>query len=214
MFQDPSDADPASRSAYIPIVEDLDREIGRVLDALTARGLDRNTLVIFMSDNGGEWVSRNEPLFNRKDTVWEGGIRVPAILRWPGVLRPGGVSPQVGITMDVTASLVAAAGVTHPELRLEGIDLVSTLAAGRTVERTLFWRVVRPDTRQRAVRSGDYKYLEDGGLRFLFNVRTDMSERHDLAQVEPGRVAAMRARVAEWERDVDAEAKAADRKPY
>ena len=111
--------------------------------------------------------------------------------------------------MDITASLVAAAGVTRDDLRLEGVDLVSMLAAGREAPRDLFWRVVRPDTRQRAMRSGDYKYVEDGGLRFLFNVRTDLAERHDLAKAEPARVAAMRARVAEWEKDVDDEAAAA-----
>ncbi len=209
MMQHPSDDNAPSRAAYVEIMEDFDRDIGRVLEALTARGLDRNTLVIFMSDNGGEWLSRNDPLFNRKDTVWEGGIRVPAILRWPGVLPANLVSGQVGITMDVTASLVAAAGVTRDDLRLEGVDLVSMLAAGREAPRDLFWRVVRPDTRQRAMRSGDYKYVEDGGLRFLFNVRTDLAERHDLAKAEPARLAAMRARVAEWEKDVDAEAAAA-----
>ena len=200
-------------------MEDFDREIGRVLEALKAKGLDRNTLVVFMSDNGGEWLSRNDPLFNRKDTVWEGGIRVPAILRWPGVLPASRVSGQVGITMDITASLLAAAGVTRTDLRLEGVDLVSILATDRTATRDLFWRVVRTDTRQRAMRSGDYKYVEDGGLRFLFNVRTDLAERNDLAKVEPARVAAMRARVAEWEREVDAEAKsnaasAKGAKPY
>ena len=66
-----------------------------------------------------------------------------------------------------------------------------------------------PDTKQRAVRQGDYKFVEDGGLRFLFNVRTDPGERHDLAGREPARVAAMRALVAAWEKDVDEEAKAA-----
>jgi arylsulfatase A-like enzyme len=214
MMQHPSDDQAPRRAAYVEIMEDFDREIGRVLEALRARGLDRNTLVVFVSDNGGEWLSRNDPLFNRKDTVWEGGIRVPAILRWPGVLPANRVSGQVGITMDITASLVAAAGVTRGDLRLEGMDLVSMLATDRAATRDLFWRVVRTDTRQRAMRSGDYKYVEDGGLRFLFNVRTDLAERNDLAKAEPARVAAMRARVAEWERDVDGEATASEPKPY
>ncbi|HYH83824.1 MAG TPA: sulfatase-like hydrolase/transferase, partial [Longimicrobium sp.] len=198
MMQHPSDEGAPTRAAYVEIMEDFDREIGRVLEALKARGLDRNTLVVFMSDNGGEWLSRNEPLFNRKDTVWEGGIRVPAILRWPGVLPAGRGSGQVGITMDITASLIAAAGIVRSDLGLEGVDLVSMLASERSASRDLFWRVIRPDTRQKAMRSGDYKYLEDGGLRFLFNVRTDPAERNDLAKTEPSRAAVMRARVEAW----------------
>jgi arylsulfatase A-like enzyme len=211
MFQDPSDADAPTRARYVEILEDLDRQVGLLLDALAARGLAGTTLVVFISDNGGEWLSRNAPLSGRKDTVWEGGIRVPAILRWPGRLPSGSVSAQVGITMDLTASFLAAAGVGRTDLGLEGIDLVSALAEGRGVDRTLFWRMNRPDVRQRAVRSGDWKYVEDGGQRFLFNVRDDPGERHDLAGREPARVAALRARVAAWEKDVDAEREAAGR---
>ncbi len=203
MFQDPSDRDAPTRAVYVEILEDFDAEVGRLLDALEARKLDRRTLVVFVSDNGGEWLSRNDPLFNRKDTVWEGGIRVPGILRWPGVLPAGIVSPQVGVTMDLTASFVAAAGVARSDLQLDGIDLVGALARGTPVPRTLFWRVVRPNVSQRAVRSGDWKYVEDGGHRYLFDVRTDPGERHDLAGRDPARVAALRAEVAAWEKDVD-----------
>ena len=80
-----------------------------------------------------------------------------------------------------------------------------SLTRGATTERTLYWRVNRPpDLKQRAVRQGDYKFVEDGGLRFLFDVRTDPGERHDLAERDPARVPAMRALVAAWEQDVDA----------
>ena len=90
------------------MLERADQGIGQILQALKRRGLDRNTLVIYTQDNGGEWLSRNAPLFNRKGTVWEGGIRVPAIFRWPGRLPAGKVSSQVGIIQDVTASILAA----------------------------------------------------------------------------------------------------------
>ena len=190
-------------------MEDFDREIGKVLDAVRVIGLEQNTLVVFMSDNGGEWLSRNDPFFHRKDTVWEGGIRVPAIVRWPGVVPAGKVTPQVAITMDLTATLLAIAGASRPGLRLEGIDLLPALTRGQTTDRTLFWRVYRPpDARQRAVRQGDYKFIEDGGLRMLFNVRADPGERHDLAAREPARLKAMRELVIAWEKDVDAEAEA------
>ena len=87
--------------------------------------------MIFTSDNGGEWLSRNDPFFHRKDTVWEGGLRVPALARWPGVVPSGRVTPQVGITMDLTATLLSLAGVSRQDLRLEGIDLMPALTAGR-----------------------------------------------------------------------------------
>ncbi len=202
MYQDPSDAGAPTRVVYVEILEDLDAEVGKLLDALKTRGLEQNTVVVFTSDNGGEWLSRNDPFFHRKDTVWEGGIRVPAILRWPGVLPAGVVSSQVGISMDLSASFVAMAGASRPGLRYEGIDLVSALAKGTIVDRTLFWRVLRPGASQRAMRQGDWKYVEDGGLRFLFDVRSDPGERHDLAGRDPARVAAMRAAVAAWEKDV------------
>jgi arylsulfatase A-like enzyme len=95
--------------------------------------------VIFTNDNRGEWLSHGGPLFHRKGSVWEGGIRVPAIVRWPGRIPAGRVSRQVGLTMDLTASMLAAAGATVPAgTRLEGIDLLPILA-GRApeTERTL-----------------------------------------------------------------------------
>jgi arylsulfatase A-like enzyme len=208
MMQYPSDDNAPTRADYVAIMEDFDREIGKVLEAVRAQGLAQNTLVIFTSDNGGEWLSRNDPFFHRKDTVWEGGIRVPAIVRWPGVVRADSVTPQVGVTMDFTATFLALAGVSRPDLKLEGIDLMASLTRGESVERILYWRVVRPDVKQRAVRQGEFKFIEDGGLRLLYNVRTDPEERHDLAGRDPSRVKAMRALVSAWEKDVDEEAKA------
>jgi arylsulfatase A-like enzyme len=207
MMQHPSDDDAPTRADYVAIMEDLDREIGKVLEALRARGLERNTLVVFTSDNGGEWLSRMDPLFHRKDTVWEGGIRVPAIVRWPGIVPADAVSPQVGITMDLTATFLALAGVDRTGLTLEGIDLMPALTTREATERTLFWRMYRPpDLKQRAVRQGDYKFVEDAGLRMLFDVRRDPGERNDLAGRQPARVKAMRALVDAWEKDVDEEA--------
>ena len=212
MMQQPSDDNAPTRADYVAIMEDFDREIGKVLDAIRVQGLEQNTLVIFTSDNGGEWLSRNDPFFNRKDTIWEGGIRVPAIVRWPGVVPADTVTSQVGITMDFTATFLALAGVSRPDQKLEGIDLMPTLTKGAKVERTLYWRVVRPDARQRAVRQGDYKFIEDGGLMFLYNVRTDPEERRDLAGRDPSRVRAMQMLVTAWEKDVDEEANGAGKK--
>ena len=91
-----------------------DDGIGAILSALDRHDIAKHTLVIFTSDNGGEWLSRNAPLFHRKFTLWEGGIRVPALLRWPGTLPVGVTSRQVGMTMDLTATILDAAGVRLP----------------------------------------------------------------------------------------------------
>lgn len=208
-----------TRADYIAMLERADQGIGRILGLLDRRNLAANTLVIFTSDNGGEWLSRNAPLFHRKSTLWEGGIRVPLLMRWPARLQAGMTSPQVGITMDLTASILAAAGVQPPSTdRPEGVDLIALLQKGTIVERTLYWRMPPaagatpprrggPPATQRAVRRGDWKYIDDRGQYFLFDLRTDPGERHDLAHQHADWIRELRSLVANWEADVDAEAK-------
>ena len=204
-----------TRADYVAMLERADQGVGRILDALDRLKLAQNTLVIFTSDNGGEWLSRNAPLFHRKSTLWEGGIRVPLLLRWPARLKAGITSSQVGITMDLTASVIAAAGVKPPEsYRPEGIDIVGLLQKGTTVERTLFWRMPpapgppgTPPITQRAARRGHWKYIDDRGQYLLFDLSTDLGERHDAAQQHSDLIRELRALVAKWEADVDAEAK-------
>jgi arylsulfatase A-like enzyme len=211
-----------NRADYIAMLERADRGVGRILDVLDRLKLAPNTLVIFTSDNGGEWLSRNAPLFHRKSSLWEGGIRVPLLLRWPTRLKAGVTSSQVGITMDLTASILAAAGVTPPAgYRPEGIDLIGPLQKGSVVERTLFWRMPvppgtpplpgappgAPPVTQRVVRRGNWKYVDDRGQYFLFDLRNDPAERHDLAQAHHDMVRDLSALVAKWEADVDAEFK-------
>jgi arylsulfatase A-like enzyme len=211
----PEENDTATRQDYVAILERADQGIGQILQALKRRGLDRNTLVIYMQDNGGEWVSRNAPLFNRKGTVWEGGIRVPAIFRWPGHLPAGKVSAQVGIVQDVTASILAAAGTTvPPAARPEGINLLPILE-GRNpvVERTLFFRFGTGAAKQLAVRQGSWKLLVDGVKRFVFDLSKDVGERNDLANQRQDIARRLRPLIAAWEADVDAEAKVTSAAP-
>jgi arylsulfatase A-like enzyme len=207
MLQSPADPDPPTRRDYAAIVEDLDEGIGRILAALDSKGIASRTLVIFTSDNGGEWLSRNAPFFHRKDTLWEGGIRVPAILRWPAQLPSGQTMSQVGITMDLTATIASLAGVATAEQRYEGIDLLPVLrGTTKPVERTLFWRIDTSNRQQRAVRSGDWKLLLDGSQQLLFDVGRDAGERDDLAVRHPDRVQKLKAQIEAWEKDVDADA--------
>ena len=201
-----------TRADYIAMLERADQGVGRILGLLDRLKLAPNTLVIFTSDNGGEWLSRNAPLFHRKSTLWEGGIRVPLLMRWPARLKPGITSAQVGITMDLTASILAAAGVTPPSgYRPEGIDLVGPLQKGAIVERSLFWRLPAPPNtagaaQQRAVRRGDWKYLQDRGQNFLYDLRSDPGERRDVAQSHIALWQELRGLVDKWEADVSSEA--------
>jgi arylsulfatase A-like enzyme len=204
----PQDADASTRADYVAMVEGVDQGVGRILQALDRLGLANNTIVVFTNDNGGEWLANNRPLFNRKLTVWEGGIRVPALIRWPGRIPPGRVSDQVGITMDLSASIVAATNATLPAgARYEGIDLFPILE-GRApeVERTLYWRNNVNNRTQRAIRSGDWKVMVDAGHVMVFNLRQDVGERNDLANQRQDIARRLRPLLAKWEQEVDAEA--------
>ncbi len=152
--------DGGSPRIYAEMVTIMDAGIGRVLDALRASGRERDTLVFFTSDNGGERYSKNWPFVGRKRDLLEGGLRVPQIARWPAALPVGRVTDQVAISMDLTATALAAAGVSMPAATpLDGIDLTPLLRSDAApIERALFWRMKVRD--QRALRRGDWKYLK------------------------------------------------------
>ena len=203
--QMPDDSVPATRQDYVRMLERADQGVGEILAALDQRGLTNNTLVVFTNDNGGEWLSRNAPLFHRKGTLWEGGIRVPLILRWPGELPSGKISGQVAITMDITASILAATGARPPaNYRPDGIDLLPILRGkAPLLERRLFWRSARPNLQQRAVRFRQWKLLVDANQLLLFDLTVDPGERTDLAARRPDLVVTLKRLLTDWEADVD-----------
>jgi arylsulfatase A-like enzyme len=171
--------DGGTQRTYYRMIESMDLQIGRVLQALDAQGLADNTIVIFTSDNGGERFSDTWPFTGIKTELLEGGLRVPAMIRWPARLRPGQVCEQVAITMDWTATLLEAAGVSpDPGYPLEGTSLLPMLTGGAAVNRTLFWRYKLMS--QAAVRDGDFKYLKIEDNTFLFDVVRDPRERANL----------------------------------
>jgi arylsulfatase A-like enzyme len=206
----PHDLTTSKRSDYVAMVEHLDREIGEVLGAIERAGVAGDTIVIFTNDNGGEWLSSSAPLFGRKWTVFEGGIRVPAIVRWPNRIPAGSVSDQVGITMDLTASILAVTGAPVPdEAKLEGMNLFPVWEGREPeLERTLFWRAGTGAAKQTAVRRGDWKVLIDGAHTYVFNVRTDLSERNDVARWRQDIAQELRPLIGAWEASVDADAAA------
>ena len=207
LVQRPGDSVRATRQDYVKMLERADEGVGKILAALEQHGLVRNTLVIFTNDNGGEWLSRNAPFFHRKGTLWEGGIRVPLILRWPGVLPAGNTSPQVALTMDLTALVLAATGTKGPEsYRPDGVNILPVLRGQAPVmERRVFWRIDTVVRRQSAVRSGRWKLLVDGNQFLLFDLENDPAERRDLAAQHPDTVATLRQLYLAWENDIKRE---------
>ncbi len=134
--------DTGTRERYVEMVEYMDTRIGDLLRAIDADGLKNRTLVVFMSDNGGTKISRNDPYSGTKGTTLEGGIRVPCIVRWPGHVVDGRVEHRSAITMDFTASFVRIAGADAPADRpFDGIDILADIEHDRPVtSRSLFWR--------------------------------------------------------------------------
>jgi len=191
--------DGGSVATYLTMIRQMDEGIGRILAALKSSGIDKDTIVVFTSDNGGERFSDTWPLVGKKMDLLEGGIRVPYIVRWPGKVKAGGVTAQHAITMDWVATFLDAAGVKpHAAYPLDGMSLMNVLKnPKRTVKRDLFWKMLYRN--QKALRSGDWKYLSVEGDEFLFNLAKDERERANFGKRDPTRLAAMHAKYLAWE---------------
>jgi len=183
---------------YHRMIHHMDEGIGWVMQALERTGQLDNTLVVFTSDNGGERFSDNWPLVGGKMDLTEGGIRVPWIAHWPAVIKPGGVSAQHCMTMDWSSTLLElGGGEAHPDYPWDGVSLVEILKdASHTFERPLYWRMNHRS--QRAMRLGDWKYLQVDGHDYLFNIAVDARERANLGAREPERLEAMRQMWQTW----------------
>jgi arylsulfatase A-like enzyme len=187
--------DGGTQEIYARMIGAMDREIGRVLDALDAHRLAENTIVIFTSDNGGERFSDTWPFTGRKTELLEGGLRVPTLIAWPARIPMGATSEQVAISMDFMPTLLAAAGTApDPAYPPDGINLLPALTGGTAVERKLFWRY--KTNRQHAARVGNYKFLKILDNTFLFDVVADPLER---ANLKERRRDVYDRLVAEWE---------------
>jgi arylsulfatase A-like enzyme len=188
--------DGGSVKTYLAMIHHMDEGIGQVLAALERTGAAERTLVVFTSDNGGERFSDNWPLVGGKMDLLEGGIRVPYIARWPARVPQGRTTAQLAITMDWTATFLHAAGVDpHPDYPLDGIDLLE-----EEKPRNLYWRMKFRD--QKAVRSGNWKYLSIEGNEFLYDLARDPRERANMRHREPARLEHMREEFSKWEADL------------
>jgi arylsulfatase A-like enzyme len=177
----------------------MDEGVGRVLEGLHRRGIERDTLVVFTSDNGGERFSQMGPFSQGKMTLWEGGIRVAAVARWPGVIPAGSRCDQVCATFDLTATAAALGSARADAMApFDGIDLMPALRGGAPRPRDLAWRLAQRK-QQKALRSGDWKYLKVVGDEYLFDLASDPGEQHDRKVEHPELLAKLRRRYAAWE---------------
>jgi len=185
-----TDFDGGSQETYRRMIAALDLQIGRVMEALDANNIAGYTIVVFTSDNGGERFSDTWPFTGRKTELLEGGLRIPALISWPGHIPAGRTTDQVAISMDWMPTLLAAAGTApDPAFPPDGMNLLPGLMQNAApMPRKLFWRYKA--NWQRAVRDGDYKYLKILDNTFLFNVVADPMERANLDGAPTGRTGA------------------------
>ena len=189
--------DGGSQKTYAEMVTYLDQQVGRVLEALTQLGLDQDTVVVFTSDNGGERFSDTWPFTGKKTELLEGGLRIPAIVRWPGLTLPNTISEEPIMSMDWLPTFLAAAGTApDPSFPTDGADIRPALRGERLPDRTLYWRFNNKG--QEAVRRGKWKYLHIAGNNFLFDVVADPLERANLKDRNPEKFAELAMAFTEW----------------
>tara|TARA_B100000959_G_scaffold221549_1_gene234320 strand:- start:11 stop:772 length:762 start_codon:yes stop_codon:yes gene_type:complete len=197
----------ADAKTYVAMLEDLDSEVGRLLTTLKEKNFTKNTIVIFVSDNGGFAKAANMgPLRGAKSSTLEGGIRVPLIIRGPRRIQPGTTSNQVCATFDLTCSILNLARAKVPAKHLDGFDLIDHLVKQKPdFKRTLYWRGKRGDRTWWAVRDGDLKYVrktEGETEEWLYDLSKDIGETKDLGQSKPRQVARMKKLLVAWEENV------------
>ena len=203
---------------YAGMVQSVDESVGRVLRKLEQLGLDNDTIVIFMSDNGGlstvarEGPTCNLPLRAGKGWLYEGGVREPMIIKWPGVVRPGSVCQEPVISTDFYPTMLEMAGLPlRPKQHVDGVSLTGLLRGTGTLRpRALYWHYPhyhgsgnRPSG---MIRAGDHKLIEwyEDGKVELYNLKEDRGEKRDLAAVQPDKARELRQMLHAWRAEVGA----------
>jgi arylsulfatase A len=208
-------AQQQGKPVYAAMVESIDDSVGRVVATLRELGLEQTTVIVFTSDNGGFWnATSNAPLRANKGASYEGGIRVPLIVKWPGVARPGLVSSEPVTSPDLYPTLLAAAGQPlRPSQHRDGLDLSPVLTDSGTLGRSaLFWHFPHYNEHPSSVpssviRKGAWKLIETfdpEGIE-LFNLADDLAEKNNLVSAQPTMAADLRRELAAWRTAVGAQ---------
>ncbi|MEQ1858510.1 MAG: sulfatase-like hydrolase/transferase [Chthoniobacteraceae bacterium] len=191
---------PPKLANYYGAVTCMDEAIGAMLDELKARGLERDTLIVFHSDNGGSGNGGNAPLRGSKGTMWEGGLRVPFVAWWPGRLPAGRVSDEFLTGLELLPTFAAAAGAKLPDVKLDGFDALPVLAGEKPSPREeMFWQR-RADI---GARVGKWKWVQAGKGSGLFDISKDIGETTDLSREHPDNLALVKSRYETWRKTMD-----------
>lgn len=186
--------DATDREIYAAMVKSLDDGIGKVFETLKGLNLEENTLIIFISDNGGSlpYGGSNGKYKGQKGTLWEGGIKVPCLMQWKGKIKPGTVTKQVAGNVDILSTLLNITGTKLPDRIIDGIDISDVLLETKPRKnRTLLFKTKRESI---VYREGDWKYLKDtDGTEYLFDLLEDPYENKNLVSVMPEKLKEMRA---------------------
>jgi arylsulfatase A-like enzyme len=213
--------DPQNYGEYAAMIESMDESVGRILDALRENGLEEDTLIFFTADNGGvtslEWKNRpvtsNLPLRLGKGHLYEGGIRVPTVVSWPGTVKSGSVCDAPVLSVDWAPTMAEASGLGANKLpSVDGVSIMPLLRGAKSLApRDIFWHFPHYSPQRgkpsAAIRRGDLKliyFFEDEHVE-LYNLKSDIGEKKDLAGAEQARTAAMRARLLEWLKETNAQ---------
>ena len=196
---DPKDTRRARRMRYMGAITYMDEAIGQVMDLLAEHGLEDNTIVIFFSDNGGSGsTADNGPLKGGKGWMFEGGIRVPCIVRWPDTVPVGTVCDEFLCSMDILPMFCRATGTRPPrDVILDGFDMADVLAGKQeSLRKEMFWQR-RGD---KAARVGDFKWVESSRGSGLFDLSVDLGEQHDLSEEKPDVLNKVKSRFQAWKK--------------
>jgi len=197
------------------MVESVDESVGRVMQKVEQCGISDRTVIIFMSDNGGlKKVTSMSPLRGQKSLYYEGGIRVPFIIKVPGMTRPGSVCHEPVISTDYYPTILELAGLpAKPEQHRDGLSLVPLLRGSKSGlgRKAIYWHFplyqARGCTPCSAIRAGDYKlieYFEDYRVE-LYNLADDIGETKDLSKTNPEKADELRKMLHRWRKDVNAQ---------
>lgn len=203
-YTDPFSELTGTRRTFAGMQAGLDAAVGKVLDAIKKQGIEKNTVVFFLSDNGGptqQTTSSNKPLRGVKGQMYEGGIRIPFMVQWQGKVKPGTVVPDPCFSLDIFPTVLEIAGISKEEgkEKLDGRSLIPVLQGSQSAKspRAIFWRMGA----QYAVRFGDWKMVSTRRRVELFNLKSDVAESNDLSTEEPQKLKELQSLYLAWNKD-------------
>lgn len=188
------------RRGYMAAATCMDNSIGNVLSLVDSLGLEENTIVIFFSDNGGGTGSDNTPLTGGKATMWEGGLRVPCIIKWPDKIKMGQVVHNFVSSLELFPTILAVAGVEKPDsLILDGFNMLPLLTGEKDLERKeMYWEL----RGEYAARVGDLKWIKSDEMTGLFDLSNDIKENNDLSKKEINDFNMIKEKFSQWQKEM------------